>query len=83
MVKFEDLLMLLYVILLGVLATGCAHSTKILSISCFSGEDSMKAKAPVEGQGPLIISGGTAVYYDSEGTLRRVKDAVCGVKAED
>jgi starvation-inducible outer membrane lipoprotein len=59
---------------------GCATVPKTLEISCFANEDSTKAKVPVEGQGPLITSNGTAIFYNTDGQLIRVKDAVCGIK---
>ena len=68
------------VIILSGLA-GCAHKgPQTMNISCFVADDSKKTKAPVEGLGPVIVSNGTVLFYDEDGFLNRIKDAVCGIK---
>lgn len=81
MIKLNDLILLLSTLMLFLL--GCVHTQRPLQISCFASEDANKAKQPVEGQGPLIINKGEAIFYDADGSLRRVKDATCGVIADE
>ena len=62
------------------LLSGCATTQNTVSISCFAGKEFNRSKAPKDINLPLIINSGTVLYYDDEGVLNRLNDAVCGVQ---
>lgn len=68
------------VLVIGLLGGCVAHRPHPLNISCFANADSTKTKPAEEGMGPLMIVEGQVFYYNEDGTLHRVKEAVCGVR---
>lgn len=59
---------------------GCAATRTNVSIACFADEDARKARRGITGEFPIVISNGVVLFYDEDGALHRVKNAVCGLK---
>lgn len=60
--------------------SGCVTAKHSVSIACFADEEARKARRGVTGEFPIVISNGVVLFYDEDGALHRVKDAVCGLK---
>lgn len=73
MIKFEDLLTLVALVVTCFFFTGCAHAPQTVELQCTS----PAIRESIEG--PVIMKDDAYIFYDSHGKLRKIS-GTCGVR---